>query len=81
MADNDVDFDFYVDASPAGLDSRVEYHRGPVRVKQSLTDTEARAICAQGACRRPAGQEMPAGVARNAYHHNHTVSCMNRLTP
>ena len=53
MADNDVDFDFYVDASPAGLDSRVEYHRGPVRVKQSLTDTEARDIVTASDADRP----------------------------
>ena len=63
MAMNDVDFKFLVDASPAGLDNQVEYHRGTVHVTASLTAAEARAIVTASDADRPGKVQTAFGAA------------------
>lgn len=44
MADNDVDFQFFVDASPQGLEYHLVYHRGPARVIAKVSAATAHDI-------------------------------------
>lgn len=53
MADNDVDFQFYVDNCPAGKSREIKYHRGAVNVKAVLSAADARAIVTASDADRP----------------------------
>lgn len=54
MADNDVDFQFYVDQSPSiGTEHHLAYHKGATRLVKKITAAEASAIVAASDEDRP----------------------------
>lgn len=54
MADNDVDFQLFVDLSPAGARYILAYHRGAARVEVDVGATAARDIVTTPAAQLPA---------------------------